>query len=53
MKALSALAPQVRQYLLVTASAATAGNGPALPLPASGPTGLIAYALPTGNGGSR
>ena len=36
-----------RQYLLVTASAAQGAGGPAaLPLPTSGPTGLIAYALP-------
>ncbi len=36
-----------RQFLLVTASAAQGASGPAaLPLPTSGPTGLIAYALP-------
>jgi len=36
-----------RQYLLVTASAAQGAGGPAaLPLSTSGPTGLIAYALP-------
>jgi len=40
-----------RQYLLVTASAAQAGSGPAaLPVPTSGPTGLVAYALPGGDG---
>ncbi len=40
-----------RQYLLVTASAAQGPSGPAaLPLPTSGPTGLIAYALPAGDG---
>ena len=35
-----------RQYLLVTASAAQATDLAGLPLPAAGPTGLIAYALP-------
>ena len=36
-----------RQFLLVTASASQGAGGPAaLPLPTSGPTGLIAYALP-------
>ena len=42
-----------RQYLLVTASTAKSVNTAALPLPTSGPTGLIAYALPTGSTGSR
>jgi glucose dehydrogenase len=37
-----------RQYLLVTASANRGTIGPdALPAPQTGPTGLIAYALPT------
>jgi glucose dehydrogenase len=38
-----------RQFLLVTVSASQSASGPAaLPLPTSGPTGLIAYALPPG-----
>jgi glucose dehydrogenase len=36
-----------RQYLLVTASGAQAMTGPsAVPVPKTGPTGLVAYALP-------
>ena len=46
MHALSRLSPEIRQYLLVTASA-TQPTGPgAVPTPHKGPTGLIAYALP-------
>jgi glucose dehydrogenase len=39
-----------RQYLLVTASGARAMTGPsAVPVPKTGPTGLVAYALPAGS----
>ena len=35
-----------RQYLLVTAAGADQGSGPGGSVPAAGPTGLVAYALP-------